>query len=80
MVVIPNAINFFSAFGPIPLILRTGSGQIRLGISSSFKIVTPSGLFRSDPILASNLFGVIAIEQVKPVAAITACLIRIASA
>jgi hypothetical protein len=56
--------------------LRTGSGQMRSGISAGASSVSPSGLSRSEPIFDSSLLGLIAIEQVSPVAAFTACLIR----
>jgi hypothetical protein len=59
---------------PMPLILRGGSGQIRVARSSGRRIVRPSGLSSSEAILASSLLGATAIEHDNPVAARTAPL------
>ncbi len=75
----PSDSSFFVALGPIPLILRTDSGQIRSGMSDISRIVRPSGFPRSEHILDNSLFGVIPMEQESPVASCTACLIRFAS-
>jgi hypothetical protein len=48
----PNAASFSAAFGPMPLILRAGSGQMRRSISSGVRMVSPSGLSSSEEILA----------------------------
>jgi len=72
----PRAVSFSVALGPIPLILRAGRGQMRWGMSSWSSRVRPSGLSRSEQILASSLFGVMPMEQVRPVAANTASLMR----
>ena len=57
---------------------RTGSGQMRVGSSSSVRIVSPSGLSSSEAIFDSSLFGVTPIEQLSPVARLT--LLRISCA
>ena len=51
----PNEDSRSLAFGPIPLTLRAGSGQIRVAISAWVRIVRPSGLSSSEPIFANSL-------------------------
>ena len=75
----PSASSLASAFGPMPLTLRTGSGQMRCGTSSSDTTVSPFGFSRSEQIFASSLFGATPIEQERPVASRTASLMRWAS-
>jgi len=43
------------------------------------RIVMPFGFSRSEPIFDNSLLGVMPIEQVRPVASKTACLMREAS-
>jgi hypothetical protein len=52
----------------MPLMRRTGSGQMRAAMSASVSMVRPSGLSSSLAILASSLLGVTPIEQLRPVA------------
>ena len=65
----PSAASLAFAFGPMPLILRTASGQMRVSRSASVSKVSPSGLSSSEAIFDSSLFGVTPIEQVSPVRA-----------
>jgi hypothetical protein len=66
MVRMPSASSLAPALGPMPLMRRTGSGQMRAGMSASVSMVRPSGLSSSLAILASSLLGVTPIEQVRP--------------
>ena len=68
MVWMPSASSRAPAFGPMPLMRRTGSGQMRVGMSSSVSTVRPLGLSSSEAILDSSLLGVTPTEQVRPVA------------
>jgi len=61
------------------LIFLTDKGQMRVAISSRVSKVMPFGLSSSEQILASNLLGAMPMEQVRPVAALTASLMRCAS-
>ncbi len=79
MVATPRASSLAAVFGPTPLILRAGSGQIRVGISASLRTVNPSGLSSSEAIFDRSLLGVTPIEQESPVAARTAFLIALAT-
>jgi hypothetical protein len=54
--------------GPMPLILRQGSGQICVCRSASCTMLMPLGLLNSLAILASSLLGATPTEQVRPVA------------
>jgi hypothetical protein len=66
MVRMPSACSLAPALGPMPLMRRTGSGQMRVGMSASVSTVRPSGLSSSLAILDSSLLGVTPIEQVRP--------------
>ena len=79
MVLIPIDDSLSVALGPIPFTFLTGSGHIREGISSTPRMVSPSGFSRSEQIFDSNLLGLRPIEQDSPVASRTDCLIRRAS-
>lgn len=79
MVLMPSFVSRSAAFGPMPLIFLAGSGQILVSMSSSLRIVMPSGFSRSEQIFDSSLLGEMPIEQVNPVAANTDVLIRSAS-
>jgi hypothetical protein len=57
MLWMPSAASRSLALGPMPLILRAGSGQMRWVRSSAFSSVRPSGLSRSEPIFASSLLA-----------------------
>ena len=76
----PSASSFALDFGPMPLILRAGSGQMRRSMSPGRSSVRPSGLSSSEAIFARSLFGAMPIEQESPVAARTASLIARATA
>ncbi len=75
MVSIPIALRRVSAFGPMPLMRPTGSGQIRVAMSPGPISVSPSGLSRSEAIFASSLFGAMPTEQVSAVSSRIARLI-----
>ena len=76
----PSASSRAPAFGPMPLIRRTGSGQMRVGRSARVSTVRPSGLSSSEAIFDSSLLGVTPIEQVSPVTLRTLFLMSSASA
>ena len=57
----------------MPLTLDTAKGQITRDTSDSSNKQTPFGLCKSEAIFDNNLFGLIPIEQVNPVALNTAC-------
>ena len=80
IVTTPSASSFALDLGPMPLILRAGSGQMRRSMSPSRMSVSPSGLSSSEAIFARSLFGAMPIEQESPVAARTASLIERATA
>lgn len=75
----PISVSFTTDLGPMPLILPTASGQMRVGTSSMVNTQAPLGLFSSEAILESSLLGVMPTEQVRPVAWFTACRICSAS-
>ena len=70
MVWMPWAASLASALGPMPLILRTGSGHTRGCTSASCTMEMPMGLLNSLAILASSLLGATPTEQVRPVASV----------
>ncbi len=76
MVRMPSEASFSLAFGPMPLILLAGSGQIRAAMSATVMMVRPFGFSNSEHSFESNLLGLMPIEQVRPVALCTADLIR----
>ena len=68
MVRMPSACRRASSLGPMPLILRHGSGQMSGCKSASRTMLMPLGLLNSLAILASSLLGATPMEQVRPVA------------
>ena len=72
MLWMPKPARRSAALGPMPLIFLAASGQMRVGSSSGASSVRPSGLSRSEQILASSLLGATPIEQLSPVASNTA--------
>jgi hypothetical protein len=70
--VIPSVPSFSVARGPMPLILRTGKGQMRASMSPVASRVKPSGFSRSEQIFDNSLLGLMPMEQLRPVASRTA--------
>ena len=62
----PSASTFGTVRAPSPASLRIGSGSSRAPISSGFTITRPSGLRRSEAILATSLFGATPTDAVSP--------------
>lgn len=79
-VLMPSSASAAGAFGPMPLILRAANGHMRRATSCASRTVIPSGLSRSEQILASGLLGAMPIEHDRPVACCTPHLMRRASA
>jgi len=78
MLRMPMASSRAAALGPMPLMRRAGSGQMRAGISACVSTVRPSGFSSSEHNFESSLLGVTPIEQVRPVASWTRDLIACA--
>ena len=77
IVSMPSSASRAAAFGPMPFTLRAASGQMRAGTSSWPSSVRPSGLSSSEASFESSLFGVMPIEQVRPVRSCTAALMAL---
>ena len=75
-VTMPSPPSFSFALGPMPLIFFAGSGQIRSFNLSIDRIVSPLGFSKSEQILERSLFGLMPIEQLKPVTSTTRAFIR----
>ncbi len=78
IVLIPSPCNISSFLRPIPCSLRTSSGSRNLATLSGSTTVRPSGLSRSEAILAADLVGAMPIEHVSPSCALICALISCA--